>query len=525
MVRHRSKKLPFYRIPGFKLVKTATINNMYKSQGAVKEDAIVLDDEDENSVAMSEGGKVGIVDLSEPELEAQVHSTSDSGQGTTSDRPNQGFSPNPSAAKIPEKHIQQALPLSTQIAQEIDKVKGNPILTQTVSAGHPSASSAIASAKDSQWGSHSGGCGLGTKQTSEARNHSTKQAARNTSFVQGTPRKDASPVSSQASRPNNSKAVPGMTRKPAMKKSDPPPTYDVLKPNRKRPLAEMAVGQLFTPGQVISNSEWENTKRQRLEKRQSRALQDITEPSNFQEMFDVGHSQTVNHGDAALSGEAEYSTVENTIDDTINMPDEEYRAPNHRQADKARKYVHFLDDDLETARMTATGPEKATFEPDSPTASKDLDTTVHPTTGGKGISAATLAAWQAESEKTKDTVDIHYEPVYQYFVSRREGKAGNGDIDEANATRLGPFFRLEEANTVASEEIHHPIEHDGLDGVPSKAWSFLFEQDELGMQTHMAEVVGIRIEAEVQRGMNHDNYHLPVRFLFLGLRCQILASS
>lgn len=391
-------------------------------------------------------------------------------------------------------------------------------------------------------------------------------------------------------------------RKESAKKPDvPQPTFDVLKPNQKRPLSEIGFNQLFKPAQVISSLAWESRKRQRLEKKQSRALEDS---SSSKERRDELINDPVEVGDDMHNSHVEEPEVidfggDETPERMGKCPTKKWdtmnaqpsREPESKGADPERvpesnrpsphemprdvdEEVAILEEDVEPKPATvnvdyellselvvtereaepwtgetklhdpafkqAEGKKSVHFEPglrkpapkeqatsdsksQSPKATSSEDSaaeppdpppTTRPTTGGKGISEATLAASRATetgnitrtaSSHTVDEYNDEFivveEPVYEYHVHRREWLTE--DLEgEANARiqALGPYYTLQEANTIAAREIRHPIQHGTTHGIPTSAWDYGFRQDCNGLQTQLAEAMGVHIEAEVQRG-------------------------
>ena len=129
-------------------------------------------------------------------------------------------------------------------------------------------------------------------------------------------------------------------------------------------------------------------------------------------------------------------------------------------------------------------------------------------TGGKGLSAETLRSFretghwdrgiglnervnEAQGEET-EVPDI----AYRYFVQKREWLETEEDAIEST---MGPYHTLNEANTVAKAEVQCP-QIDGFEGIQSNGWSYYYEQDEYGMQMHMATVLEISIQAIEHRG-------------------------
>lgn len=143
---------------------------------------------------------------------------------------------------------------------------------------------------------------------------------------------------------------------------------------------------------------------------------------------------------------------------------------------------------------------------------------VRHTTAGKGISAATIAAWRAAEDEDRPHTTIYdytddstddseddsttiTECIYEYHVHRREWLIQNPNGEEEAVEQvLGPYHTLTEANTVAAKELRYPIEQGNFLSIPTSAWEFAFRQDRDGMHTQVAEAMGIHIEIEVKRG-------------------------
>ena len=129
-------------------------------------------------------------------------------------------------------------------------------------------------------------------------------------------------------------------------------------------------------------------------------------------------------------------------------------------------------------------------------------------TAGKGLSHETLKQFEqtgswiggTEANRRADVAQaeerIMPDIAYQYFVSKREWLETKEDASE---TRMGPYHTMSEANAVAKAEVQCS-EIDGLRGIPSSGWSYLYRQDENGMQMHTATVLEIHIETIVHRG-------------------------
>ena len=132
----------------------------------------------------------------------------------------------------------------------------------------------------------------------------------------------------------------------------------------------------------------------------------------------------------------------------------------------------------------------------------------HRTTGGKGLSAESLKRfretgnWERSMEAGQSAQEAQYGETeipniaYQYFVQKREWLETEEDALEST---MGPYHTLEEANTVAKVEVQN-TEIDQVERVRCRGWSYFYQQDELGMQTHVATILEIHIATTVCRG-------------------------
>ena len=118
-----------------------------------------------------------------------------------------------------------------------------------------------------------------------------------------------------------------------------------------------------------------------------------------------------------------------------------------------------------------------------------------PTTGGKGISKATMSHWDAQSAEEVD-VDVNDpeidkdrlgepEVLYRYHVHRREWLANQNESD-APIQVLGPYYTMGEANAVAAVNVQKPTQENSTRIFHSGAWSYNFAKDDHGMETHAA---------------------------------------
>ncbi len=156
----------------------------------------------------------------------------------------------------------------------------------------------------------------------------------------------------------------------------------------------------------------------------------------------------------------------------------------------------------------STTEEQTLYSGNLPKLDHQMSIVEHRTTSGKGLSAETLNSFretgnwdrrvildQSADEAQDEEMEVP-EVAYRYFVQKREWLDTEEDAIESS---MGPFYTLNEANTVAKAEVQCP-QLDGFEGIQSKGWSYYYRQDEHGMQMHMAIVLEINIEAVVHRG-------------------------
>ena len=153
----------------------------------------------------------------------------------------------------------------------------------------------------------------------------------------------------------------------------------------------------------------------------------------------------------------------------------------------------------------------------------DQATAGHPTTGGKGISDATIKHWefgsaaQAYATPTDSVTDgdelREPEPLYQYHVHIREWLIDESET-EARLTELGPWHTMAEANAVAAERVQKPSADNPTVIFRPGAWSYSFNKDEYGMETHTAGLGGGFVEASVSCDIAPANKYamLPLKF-------------
>ena len=138
----------------------------------------------------------------------------------------------------------------------------------------------------------------------------------------------------------------------------------------------------------------------------------------------------------------------------------------------------------------------------------------HRTTGGKGISDATIASWLAAQSQN---VDIEGEDnhsaetemeilgsAWQYQVTRQEIPTTDLGLIDPIERKYGPYWTLEEANMKAGEEIQI---RDLLPppGPHSRGWNLQFRKDDNGMDSQTVEVQGTTITTTVTRSKSSSS--------------------
>ena len=132
----------------------------------------------------------------------------------------------------------------------------------------------------------------------------------------------------------------------------------------------------------------------------------------------------------------------------------------------------------------------------------------HKTTGGKGISDATIASWlaaQSENEDIEEGDDYIAESemetselAWQYHVTRQEILTADLGLVDPIERKYAPYWTLEEANAKAGEEIQIR-DVSPPPGPQPRGWSLQFRKDENGMDSHTVEVQGTTISTTVTR--------------------------
>ena len=142
----------------------------------------------------------------------------------------------------------------------------------------------------------------------------------------------------------------------------------------------------------------------------------------------------------------------------------------------------------------------------------------HKTTGGKGISDATIASWlaaQSENEDIEEGDDYNAEnemetsaSAWQYHVTRQEILTADLGLVDPIERKYAPYRTLEEANAKAGEEIQIR-DVSPPPGPHSRGWGLQFRKDEYGMDSYTVEVQGTTISTTVTRSKSSSSNSAP----------------
>lgn len=281
---------------------------------------------------------------------------------------------------------------------------------------------------------------------------------------------------------------------------------NVLESKRKRTMGELGYNELISPAQIESPSE----KLARLTKKRRKR----------QERCDL-LLQITNAGDAAINerktASASSASVPVPIQTTLtHVPiDIQIVTP----APLAKTRATPLDSDTRAPTVADLSGSRPTIKDHTSSSSHlgskldQLESLVeHRATAGKGLSQETLrrfqktGSWNCGMEMDQNAVEVEAEETevpniaYHYFVRKREWLETEEDAIESS---LGPFLTMNEANAVAKAEVQSP-QVDGYEEIQPSGWSYYYEQDEYGMQMHMATVLEIHIETAVHRSKCHS---------------------
>ena len=197
------------------------------------------------------------------------------------------------------------------------------------------------------------------------------------------------------------------------------------------------------------------------------------------------------------------STVRNRNDTTIHNPND---VTVLNKNDTQRK---ILNDGF--GPFSKKTDDEPTIDPASslPRLQADPATAVeHRTTGGKGISDATIASWlatQSGDEDIEDEDDFNAknemetsDSAWQYHVTRQEIHTADLGLGDPIERKFGPYWTLGEANAKAEEEIQIR-DISPPPGPHPRGWNLQFRHDENGMDSHTVEVQGTTISTTVTR--------------------------
>ena len=143
----------------------------------------------------------------------------------------------------------------------------------------------------------------------------------------------------------------------------------------------------------------------------------------------------------------------------------------------------------------------------------------HPKTGAKGLSMETVKKWKADaqvyptpsqSEMEQEELDFP-KILYEYHVTKRIQLEGQHE-NQARTTGSGPYYTVAEANAVAAIKARQPNDADAMAIFRPGAWSYSYEKDDAGMETHRASGAGGKIQAWVTREIasSEENIGIPL---------------
>lgn len=142
----------------------------------------------------------------------------------------------------------------------------------------------------------------------------------------------------------------------------------------------------------------------------------------------------------------------------------------------------------------------------------------HPTTGGKGLSVETMKKWKADAyvyptpSQSEMSPEEHDFPkiLHEYHVTRRIQFEGLHE-NQARTTGSGPYYTVAEANAVAAIKARQPNDADAIAVFRPGAWSYSYDKDDAGMETHRASGKGGTIEAWVTREIAPSEEKIGIR--------------
>ncbi|KAL9127198.1 MAG: hypothetical protein Q9217_003871 [Psora testacea] len=253
----------------------------------------------------------------------------------------------------------------------------------------------------------------------------------------------------------------------------------ILKPNLKRTFQDNPLDALVTPSEVASKKgyvEHTEIKRRKLELQRLEEFRTEKVPEDLMEGF--GDWNARGNPAATEIARSEPFTPPQTINGSY-------------ASDESTQEEPILSD--------ISVPHDAVSRP-----------VPHPTISGKCV-PETLISGQHEAEETSEV-------MYVYYVSLRNWGFGLSE-KKAAKKNFGPFYTVAEANFTATTEVKYPLRRledmtdSGLDvGLyPRTGWSYNYNQEEYGMQTHRLSAGGFHAEAAVHREipLNPTRLSLP----------------
>ena len=161
--------------------------------------------------------------------------------------------------------------------------------------------------------------------------------------------------------------------------------------------------------------------------------------------------------------------------------------------------------------------DETTAEPSSSLSGLQADSPAaveRKTTGGKGISDATIASWLAAQSENADIEgqDNHsaeteietLDSAWEYHVTRQEIPTTDLGLIDPIERKHGPYWTLEEANTKAGEEIQIR-DVSPPPGPHPRGWNLQFRKDDNGMDSQTVEVQGTTITTTVTRSKSSSS--------------------
>ncbi|KAL9128343.1 MAG: hypothetical protein Q9175_007545 [Cornicularia normoerica] len=274
----------------------------------------------------------------------------------------------------------------------------------------------------------------------------------------------------------------------------------VLNSKRKRTMGELGYDELISPAQIESPSEKLARMAKKRRKRQ--------EECNF--LFQKANANTL-----PARVPAAQEDVADNVQDANQMG---------RPASTASMVVPSPAPNIQAASFSImlekrpTSEEQASFSGTVPKLDHQASRVEYRATGGKGLSAETLKRFRLTGDwdrcmevgqsvdKAQDEETEIFNIAYQYFVQKREWLETEDDAIEST---MGPYHTMNEANAVAKAEVQIP-EFDQFEGIRTSGWSYFYQQDESGMQTHVATVLEIHIETVVHRELAPHNQRASI---------------